>query len=951
MNEQNREALIEAWRNPLRDELTRKGYRIAPARDNGTDPDTGKRQVKAAPFAKGENYGPKHTRWAAKNTLADAVALVLGPRVVCLDYDANKPGTISEAELRERVPELPANPHQLRESDGSAHYFFQMPQGAPLGRIKQNNVNAMGLQGVDVLTGNQVIYLKADKVQDFPPVEELPTLPAAVLAAMTRPEIPQETAYEPTDREEGSRYVIGALKLAIEAIRATESGRNNKLYSEARNLFRYAEGGYIDHKFVREALHVHGLAIGLAITEVTDTLKSAQDAARQDGPKHPKPSKKAERATLNGKKPAYQGGYVHATRPAAEPAQTTSPDQRTTGTDTSEKNQPETAGARLNAGTPNETLKGPNVADYEEMKPEIRAAVEHTARQTGKDSAEILRWLNERGESAFMGFYLAQPWAKKTKGPEAESKAQQQAPAAPQEPQEEPEPATVEPGGKEAPQVVTGELITAAQMQGRKVHHDDGMTNEGIASFLVASAGEKYAPFSAWCGLTGNEERDHNRGLIATAIRRHVRNIPPVVEAVRNKDGDITRFTSANHRDNYFWMCYRYGITVARNLLTFDFEAFDSRTNRRLTADEEMTLSDLIGHAAEQKLPPNLVASHMSAAAKYTEYHPISQLLHGKTWDGVQRVQRVIDCVPVKAEDEAHRNQLLTGIFLAAITALDEGSVSIKYVPVLYSKENDFYKTHFIKRIFDIMDGAFKEGVSIDPSHKDSVRKAVYCWGAELGELDSMTKKESGPLKAFIPLDVDEWRTEGVKTYIKKPRQTVFMGSVNKPKFLKDETMASRFPVIALTAPIKIDAVNQILGWRMRKDGPELVKRDDLIQFWLEVRAMRAAGATHVLDRDFLADMKGRNDQYIDRGGLRDSIVEAIEQHRTKGTGNPFTVDQRGDKFTVSEVARHFNIKIEGDKSEQIGKTLTRMAQDEELLIKRRTGRGYYYMINWPAFD
>lgn len=249
------------------------------------------------------------------------------------------------------------------------------------------------------------------------------------------------------------------------------------------------------------------------------------------------------------------------------------------------------------------------------------------------------------------------------------------------------------------------------------------------------------------------------------------------------------------------------------------------------------------------------------------------------------------------------------------------------------------------------MDGAFKEGVSIDPSHKDSVRKAVYCWGAELGELDSMTKKESGPLKAFIPLDVDEWRTEGVKTYIKKPRQTVFMGSVNKPKFLKDETMASRFPVIALTAPIKIDAVNQILGWRMRKDGPELVKRDDLIQFWLEVRAMRAAGATHVLDRDFLADMKGRNDQYIDRGGLRDSIVEAIEQHRTKGTGNPFTVDQRGDKFTVSEVARHFNIKIEGDKSEQIGKTLTRMAQDEELLIKRRTGRGYYYMINWPAFD
>lgn len=520
-----------------------------------------------------------------------------------------------------------------------------------------------------------------------------------------------------------------------------------------------------------------------------------------------------------------------------------------------------------------------------------------------------------------------------------------------QEPPQDDEPEELDEPHDEQPAPREGQLIKREDVPQRLKHGPDGMT-DGQASFLVATAGEQIAPFEDWNGKTGNPERDFNRGLIATALLKPLSMIPPVVEAKKNKDGDITRYDNKNHIDNYMYMNYRHGITVARNLLTFDFEVFNNLTGEQITSDEDVTLSKLIGNASEMNMPDRLVTSHMSAAAKFTEYHPIERLLYGRKWDGVQRVQPVFDCVPVAPEDEAHRDTLLRGLCLAAIAAIDDGSVSIKYVPTLYSKANDWRKTQFAQRIFDIIPGAFREGLSIDPKEKDSVRNAVFCWGGELGELDGMTKGDSARLKSFVPRKDDAWRPEFGKTQVIKKRQTVFIGTVNKPKFLKDETMASRFPVIALTGPIEIDRINEILGWEFTDGAAKLVNQELLIQFWLEIRAMRAAGQTHILADSFLAKMKASNDQYVDRGDLRDSIIDAIQQMRSTGAaaGNPFTKQTSEKRFTINAIAEHFGIRLEGNKREQIGKILTGLV-DEGILSKVRTRQGQQYEIVWAMFD
>ncbi|EJO1639675.1 hypothetical protein NRB36_004316 [Salmonella enterica] len=518
-------------------------------------------------------------------------------------------------------------------------------------------------------------------------------------------------------------------------------------------------------------------------------------------------------------------------------------------------------------------------------------------------------------------------------------------------------------GEPEEIRTVSGEVITAesTNLPGRVTHHKDGMSSNGKASFLDSSPVDKIAPFPKWNGYTGDETRDMVRALAAEAGMQAMREIPPSIMLRHNPRGDVSGYKGLNHRDNLAWMLYKENQMVVRNLLTFDLEVFDRTRHKRLTASESLTVSDLVGLAEECKLPKTLVATHLYAEAENNVYHPLNYLFNGKEWDGIERVNRVFDCVPVKPEDVQHRNTLLRGVCLAAMTALINGRVSIKYVPVLFSEANDYHKTHFIRRLFDIMPGAFKEGVSIDPSHKDSVRKAVYCWGAELGELDSMTKKESGPLKAFIPMDEDEWRTEGVKTYIKKPRQTVYLGSINKPKFLKDPTMASRFPVISLTGPVKIDAVNDVLGWRMFKDGPQLVKPGELVQFWLEIRHMLEQGATHVLDKESLNEVKRRNDHFVDRGEMEQMIAEAIASYGMKreNGGNPFTERQNsageiGERFTAADVLRHFGMKGD-DKGlmAKVGLSLSRMSTGTGAIIEKlpRGKLGQFYRVNWHEVD
>ncbi|HDS4345598.1 TPA: hypothetical protein QH074_004287 [Enterobacter hormaechei subsp. steigerwaltii] len=453
----------------------------------------------------------------------------------------------------------------------------------------------------------------------------------------------------------------------------------------------------------------------------------------------------------------------------------------------------------------------------------------------------------------------------------------------------------------------------------------------GRAAFLSATGGQQIIPFKKWDGLTGNKYEDEKRQELADLLDKPLRYMPPQVSPKINSKGEICGVKYHNHIDNVKWSLYRKGFTLARNLMTWEVECFDTRTGKRISASETKTWSLLVGLLEKYGLKKEMLVDHLEAVAEDTQFHPVANMLHGLKWDGVGRVERVIKCLPVAADKEKLTRELILSLLVAAIVAVDNGKVSYKFAPVLYSEANDYFKTSFYRRLFDILPGAFKEGVSLDPTDKTSLRGGLFCWFAELGELDSMTKRESGPIKAFIGKDCDEWRQEHSKTMTRKQRQTVFGGTVNMADFLKEASSASRFPVIELTAPIRIDEVNEILGWELVNNEPMRTRPQELIQFWLEVRELVKAGASHMLDVDTLTEMKANNAQYIDKGIYHDAIYETL-------VTNPQAFQSFDEWFTSRDAQEA--VKAPSSAARQIGKTLSTMVKDG--VLKKRKYKGIF---------
>lgn len=470
----------------------------------------------------------------------------------------------------------------------------------------------------------------------------------------------------------------------------------------------------------------------------------------------------------------------------------------------------------------------------------------------------------------------------------------------------------------------------------------------GRAAFLRAKPGVNVIPYEEWDGKTGDPALDFLREKVAEAYgvndkgepAKHLRQIAPQVKPVYKKDV-LTGGQPRNHADNIKWLLYRSGLQMARNLMTFELELFSLKTGLRVTHSEAKTLSFLIGQADKFSIPKEAIADHLTAVAEDAGYHPVRRALDaGGVWDGVPRVQRVIDCVPVKPAERKRRDALLWGLFAAAVAAVDSptGSVAIKYVPTLYSEQNDFMKTSFWLRVFSLVDGAARTA-SLDPESTASLRKNLYSWFVEWGELESMGKASQGALKQHIGETSDQWKMEHARTLTTKKRQTVYGASCNIPDFIKEKSVASRFPVIALTGAIDLDAVNEILGWQYVQGEARRVDPMQHAQFFLEVRHLRDNGQLdHALPPEILAEVKAANVEYTDKGNHYDAIREYVAAHG----------DTIANDFTSSDMAS--DIGRPKTEARQVGKALALLV-NEGLFSKRvKDGITRYSVVNPSSY-
>lgn len=158
---------------------------------------------------------------------------------------------------------------------------------------------------------------------------------------------------------------------------------------------------------------------------------------------------------------------------------------------------------------------------------------------------------------------------------------------------------------------------------------------------------------------------------------------PKLVGMMREYPYPDRTFDKANKplqtSDNLKTLLKNMGIQIATNKMNLNLDI--EQDGRIVEPSFEALRSMLIDEAQKTGLPIQTIDYHLAAIGEQNSYHPIAAALDGKHWDGVERVQCVLDCLP--CTDPLHKDTVFKKWFIAAMAAIYEPSFSAKLVPVL----------------------------------------------------------------------------------------------------------------------------------------------------------------------------------------------------------------------------------------------------------------------------
>ena len=267
------------------------------------------------------------------------------------------------------------------------------------------------------------------------------------------------------------------------------------------------------------------------------------------------------------------------------------------------------------------------------------------------------------------------------------------------------------------------------------------------------------------------------------------------------------------------------------------------------------SLGNLNGMAGEK-------AARFAATVAYeNQRNLIGDWIKSAPWDGQDRIAQLCNTLTVRPDfPQDLRNLIVRRWLISAVAAaLKPAGFYSKGVLTLQG-EQSIGKTAWVgKLVPSHLDDYVLLGAHLDPHNRDSIKTAVSHWIVELGEVDStMSKAESGALKAFINQRTDKLRLPYALADSEFQRRTVFAASVNPEEFLKDETGNVRWWTLPVTA---IDSQHGI----------------DLQQLWAQVAAAYEGGEKWWLVSDEERRLERCNSQHTVKSSIHEILADALD--------------------------------------------------------------------------
>jgi putative DNA primase/helicase len=313
-----------------------------------------------------------------------------------------------------------------------------------------------------------------------------------------------------------------------------------------------------------------------------------------------------------------------------------------------------------------------------------------------------------------------------------------------------------------------------------------------------------------------------------------------------------------NTWENLGWLLKQYGITAKYNQVRKQVEVV--LPGRDYSADNRAncSLAELTSICVRNRMPQSHLQDYVKLIAEGNRYNPVADWITGKPWDGVTRIQQLLDTVQTTGDTKL-KDALIYRWLLSCVAAAFMPHGFEGHGCLVFTGAQGVGKTTWFRRLAPSDMGLVLVGAMLDPNNKDTVTNAVSHWIVELGELDATFRKaDIARLKSFIPLPVDKLRRPYDRVESEYQRRTVFCASVNETHYLVDDTGNRRW-------------------WTVNVSGIDYQHSIDMQQLWAEILVRFQAGEQHYLTREENEALGQLNEQHELIDPVEEQIVAAFD--------------------------------------------------------------------------
>lgn len=266
-----------------------------------------------------------------------------------------------------------------------------------------------------------------------------------------------------------------------------------------------------------------------------------------------------------------------------------------------------------------------------------------------------------------------------------------------------------------------------------------------------------------------------------------------------------------------------HNVQVSFNLMTQQAQ-IEGYTERKLQEGNLLnTLPTVICDDLQDKYKncsADKIAQILAVIVESRPFHPVLDLLNSVEWDKQDRLENFFKLIHISNANEYDKfsRVLFVKWFRQTLAMLHNGESGQTFGAegvLTLNGVQGIGKTTLLRKLA-IERAFFREGQRLDDKDKDTARRCVTTWIAELGELDCTLKSDLGYLKAFITADTDSYRLPYGRADINNPRRASLSASVNGDSYLVDPTGNRRFWTIELKQIDieKLDSFNFLQLWK-----------------------------------------------------------------------------------------------------------------------------------------